>query len=164
MHHTAKQYTLVLKKTEVADLDLLFEFQKDPEAGFMAAFVHERWQDRDAYLEKWHRLLNDPAIDSRSVLVDGELAGSVGTWPLGEELQITYGVRRDFWGRGIATRALKQFLELASARPLFGRVAFDNSASVSVLTKCGFRQIGMDRGYAHARGKEIDELVFVLDQ
>ncbi len=42
---------------------------------------------------------------------------------------ITYWIDRNFWGRGIATTALKKFLTIENTRPILGRVAFDNFAS-----------------------------------
>jgi len=41
-------------------------------------------------------------------------------------------------------------------------VAFDNYGSQKVLEKCGFLKIGSDSGYANARQKEIEELIFKL--
>ncbi|MGY3201486.1 GNAT family N-acetyltransferase [Streptomyces sp. TE5632] len=43
------------------------------------------------------------------------------------------------------------------------RAAADNTGSVRVLEKCGFEVVGEDRGFANARGAEIDELVLRLD-
>jgi RimJ/RimL family protein N-acetyltransferase len=35
--------------------------------------------------------------------------------------------------------------------------------SQRVLEKCGFRRVGEGRGFANARGEEIDEVLFRLD-
>ena len=76
--------------------------------------------------------------------------------------EVTYWLGREFWGRGIATAALQAFLQVDSRRPLRGRAAADNVASIRVLEKCGFVRIGTDRGYANARRAEIDEVVMEL--
>jgi RimJ/RimL family protein N-acetyltransferase len=76
---------------------------------------------------------------------------------------VSYWLGRPFWGRGIASRALALFLELVQERPLFARAAKDNIASVRVLQKSGFIIKGEDRGFAHARGEEIAELLLRLD-
>jgi RimJ/RimL family protein N-acetyltransferase len=47
-------------------------------------------------------------------------------------------------------------------RPLHARAAADNIASVRVLEKCGFVVTGHDRGFANARGTEIDEVLLTL--
>jgi RimJ/RimL family protein N-acetyltransferase len=53
-------------------------------------------------------------------------------------------------------------LELVPDRPLRGRAAADNGASIRVLEKCGFVVTGHERGFANARGEEIDEVVLTL--
>jgi RimJ/RimL family protein N-acetyltransferase len=158
-----EQPSITLGETEVGDLDALFTFQSDEEAGYMAAFVNENWQDKDAYLAKWNKLLADESIKIRTVLLDDKVIGSVLIWQLMGEPQISYGLGREFWNRGIVTEALQQFLAIFPERPLFGRAAFDNIASIKVMTKCGFKKINEETSYAHARGKEITEVVFVLE-
>jgi ribosomal-protein-alanine N-acetyltransferase len=57
---------------------------------------------------------------------------------------------------------LQAFLKIEKARPLFGRVAFDNYGSQKVLDKCGFVKIGTDKGFANARQTEIEEFIYKL--
>lgn len=38
----------------------------------------------------------------------------------------------------------------------------DNAGSIRVLEKCGFQVAAESKGFANARGEEIDELVLVL--
>jgi hypothetical protein len=47
-------------------------------------------------------------------------------------------------------------------RPLYARAARDNFASLRVLEKCGFWIVGYERGFACARGEEIEEVVLEL--
>ncbi len=49
-----------------------------------------------------------------------------------------YWLGREYWGKGIATRALSLFLDQVTARPLYAYVAKHNLASIRVLQKCGF--------------------------
>lgn len=156
-------HNITLRKTKEADLPQLFIFQADEQAAQMAAFVNENYLDEEIYMAKWKKLLADPSVNIYTILYDGKVAGSVSTYLMDGEPQITYGVGRDYWGKGIATEALRQFLLLSTRRPLYGRVAFDNQRSAKVLTNCGFVQTGTDSYYAHARGAEIGELVFRLD-
>ena len=48
-------------------------------------------------------------------------------------------------------------------RPLYGRAAADNLGSLRVLEKCGFVRVGSERGFASARGEEIEEVILRLD-
>jgi RimJ/RimL family protein N-acetyltransferase len=161
--NTIKDPSVTLRETEVNDLDAFFTFQCDEEAGYMAAFVNEKWQDKEAYMAKWRLLLADETIKIRTILVDNKVAGNVSIWLLMGEPQIAYGLGKEFWNKGIITRAVQQFLTIFPERPLFGRAAFDNIASIKVLTKCGFKKINEETTYAHARGKEITEVVYVLE-
>ena len=67
------------------------------------------------------------------------------------------------WGRGIATRALREFLQLEATRPLYAHAASDKAASIRVSTKCGFFIVGEGRGFAHGRNEETDEFVLRLE-
>jgi RimJ/RimL family protein N-acetyltransferase len=147
-----------------SDLDVLFEFQLDPEANWMAAFAAADPGDREAYVAKWTRLVAEAPLPIRTIVVDGEIVGSIFCWR-DEALpapEVSYWIGREHWGKGIATRALALFLEEVTERPLLGRAARDNVASLRVLEKCGFRIVGEDRGFANARGEEVDELILEL--
>lgn len=151
-----------LRQTEESDLELFFQFQLDKEAGYLAAFMPKDPTDKDVYLEKYTKHLHDPAINMRTILVDDTIVGSIAKFEIEGDTEITYWIDRNFWGKGIATTALKKFLTIENARPIFGRVAFDNLGSLKVLEKCGFVKIGADKGFANARQKEIEEFIYKL--
>jgi RimJ/RimL family protein N-acetyltransferase len=90
------------------------------------------------------------------------VAGSVLCHAWGGEPEISYWLGREYWGKGIASQGLALFLEVVTVRPLTARVAKDNIASIRVLEKNGFELSGDGRWYSNARGKEIEELVWVL--
>jgi RimJ/RimL family protein N-acetyltransferase len=145
-----------------ADLPLLFEWERDPEANYMAAFTAKDPADRAAYMAKWTRLLSDDTIIKKTILVDGRVVGTIAKFELFGKPNVTYWIGREFWGRGFATEALSLFLREVTTRPLYASAAKDNVASLRVLEKCGFRIIGFEKGYANARGKEIDEALLEL--
>lgn len=155
-------YTIRLRQTEKSDLEFLFQFQLDEEANYLAAFTSKDPTDKEAYLEKYTKIINDPTVNNQTILVDENIAGSIAKFVIEEDAEITYWIDRNFWGRGIATAALENFLVVEKARPLFGRAAFDNFGSQKVLEKCGFVKIGTDQGYACARQKEIEEFIYRL--
>jgi RimJ/RimL family protein N-acetyltransferase len=153
-----------LRPVRPSDLDVLFEFQRDPEANRMAAFAAADPNDREAYVAKWTRILAESSLPTRAIVVDGEIVGSVFCWrdeALGIP-EVSYWIGKDHWGKGIATQALALLLDEVTERPLRARAARDNVASLRVLEKCGFRVVGEDRGFANARGEEVDELVLEL--
>ena len=151
-----------LVPTEKSDLELFFQFQLDEEANRLAAFTAKDPTDKAAYLEKYTKHLNNPTINMQTILVDETIAGSIAKFEMAGDAEITYWIDRNLWGKGVATAALENFLFIENARPIFGRVAFDNLGSQKVLEKCGFVRIGADRGFANARQKEIEEFIYKL--
>ncbi|PWV48338.1 GNAT family N-acetyltransferase [Chitinophaga sp. S165] len=151
------------RKTQQSDLEFFFQFQLDKEAIYLAAFTPKDPTNKEAYFEKYTRHLNDPTINMQTILVDETIAGSIAKFVMEGDAEITYWIDKKFWGQGIATTALKYLLTVESARPIFGRVAFDNFGSQKVLEKCGFIRIGEDRGFANARGAEIEEFIYKLE-
>jgi RimJ/RimL family protein N-acetyltransferase len=155
---------VLLREVEASDLDVLFEQQLDPEARLMAAFTAADPADRHAFDARWSRIRGDDSSLARTIVADGEIAGSILRWrdPALPGAEVTYWLGREHWGRGIATAALERFLELAPERPIFGRCAADNVASRRVLEKNGFVVEAEERGFANARGSEIDEFLLRL--
>ena len=153
---------IALRPVEDADLDALFDQMRDPEAVTMAAFTVEDPDDRDAFDAHMARVLNSPGITHRAVTCDGQLVGSIASFPSGDETEVTYWIDRSAWGRGVASRALELLLELVPVRPLHARAASDNIASLRVLQKAGFVITGTDTGYANARHGEIEETILRL--
>jgi RimJ/RimL family protein N-acetyltransferase len=151
-----------LTETEKDDLNAFFQFQLDKEANYLAAFTSKDPNDKTAYIEKYTRFLADPTINMRTIKVNGEIAGSVAKFVVENDAEITYWIDRKFWGQGIATTALKDFLKIEQIRPIYGRVAFDNYGSQKVLEKCGLVEIGKEKGFANARQTEIEEYIYKL--
>ncbi len=153
---------LTLRPTTLADLEILFRFQLDPEANFMAAFTAKDMDKKETYISKYTRFLDNPTINNQTILLDGLVVGSIARFIMEGDAEITYWIDKFYWGRGVATVALQQFLLLETTRPLFARAAFDNTGSQRVLEKCGFFKIGEDKGFALARQAETVEYIFKL--
>jgi ribosomal-protein-alanine N-acetyltransferase len=156
--------TITLSKTTIEDLNVLFQFQRDEKANYLAAFTSKDPNDKAAYIEKYSKFLNDPTKNTRTIKANGEIVGSIAAFVIENDAEITYWIDRKFWGKGIATAAVKDFLRIEPRRPLYGRVAFDNYGSQRVLEKCGFVKIGNEKGFANARRAEIEEYVYKLSE
>ena len=153
---------VTLRQSEISDLELFFQFQLDEKANYLAAFTSKDPSDKATYIEKYTKHFNDPAINNMTILVDETIAGSIAKFVIEGDAEITYWIDKNFWGKGIATEALKKFMTIENIRPIFARVAFDNFGSQKVLEKCGFVKIGSDKGFANARQEEIEEYIFKL--
>jgi len=157
-----KTTDIKLRPTEVADLEILFLFQTDQEAGYLAAFMPKDPTDKPAYISKYTKLLSNPTVNNQTIVVNDVIVGHVAKFVMQDDAEITYWIDKKFWGQGIATKALHKFLLIEPARPIFGRVAFDNFGSQKVLEKCGFEKVGTDKGFANARQTEVEEFIYKL--
>lgn len=153
---------ITLRKTVAADLEHFFLFQLDEEANHLAAFTSKDPTDKAAYLEKYNKCIQDPTINMCTILVDDVIVGSIAKFEIEGQAEVTYWIDKKYWGQGIATQALKALLANEKARPVRGRVAFDNPRSQKVLENCGFVRVGSDSGFANARHAEIEEFIYML--
>ena len=85
------------------------------------------------------------------VFIDANLNEAVGSGgfrglPNGGRVEIGYGVAECYRGRGYATLAVRQLVDLAMADPevheVFAETAVTNPASRRVVEKAGFRHVG----------------------
>ncbi|MGB8840693.1 MAG: GNAT family N-acetyltransferase [Aliidongia sp.] len=155
-------YELRLRAVLPGDLPLFYGHHLDMAARLMVAFAAKVPEDYEAFAAKWARNLADPNTLIRTIEVDGEIAGNVSKFPQFDKPSIGYWLGRKFWGRKIATRAVQAFLPAIPDRPLCARVAKDNVGSLRVLAHCGFAIVGEDKGFAEARGQEIEEFILEL--
>ncbi|GAB3736392.1 GNAT family N-acetyltransferase [Amycolatopsis oliviviridis] len=153
---------VALRPVEDSDLDALFDQMRDPESVRMAAFIARDPEDREAFDAHMAKLRASQDIVLRAVTGDGLFLGTVGSFVVEGDAEVTYWIDRSAWGRGIATQALALLLDIVKVRPLYARAASDNLGSLRVLQKAGFTIIGTENSYAAARDAEIEETVLRL--
>jgi RimJ/RimL family protein N-acetyltransferase len=147
-----------LRDIEPNDLHIFYEQQLDADATRMAAFPA---RDRAAFEAHWAtKILGNPAAVNQTILLDGQVAGNIGSWPQDGVRFVGYWIGKEHWGKGVATRALAAFLHLVTERPLHARVARHNVGSIRVLEKCGFILERQESG--EVAGKDVAELVLFL--
>ena len=128
-----------LREVIESDLPILFEHQADPVANEMAAFPA---RDRDAFMAHWAKILLDEFNITKTILYNGEVAGTVMCFVLEGKREVGYWIGREYWGKGIATMAVAELLKFVVTRPLHGYLAKHNIGSRRVLEKCGFTLVG----------------------
>ena len=145
-----------LRNIEPNDLPIFYEQQLDPDATRMAEFPS---RDRASFDAHWERsILGNPDAVIQTILVDGEVAGNIGSWPQDGARLVGYWIGKEYWGKGVATRALAAFLHLVTDRPLHAHVVQHNVGSICVLKKCGF---SLEEN-GEVAGDGVVELVLVL--
>ena len=108
-----------------------------------------------AFDARWKKILNSSQNTNRTVVAEGQVAGHISCYPHGENMEVTYWLGREFWGRGLAIQALNRMLHLVVDRTTSGRLR--------VLQKCGFNIIGKNKDFANGRGEDTEEYILRLD-
>lgn len=124
-----------LRDVTPEDIEIFFHHQADPASSTMAA-VGAR--DHDGHVAHWNKSLAPVTTAAKTILFQEEVAGHCVSWVVDDRRYVGYWIDRRLWGWGIATEALKQFLEIVMERPLIATVAPHNGASLRVLEKMGF--------------------------
>ena len=155
-----------LRDVVEADLEFLLAYQNDPEAVRRSRFTP---RPRDAFMAHWKsKILGDSTVFVQTVTVDGEPAGSIVAWWEGEQGEqgeqgvggrrfVGYWLGRPYWGRGVGSLALGLFLRRETNRPLYADPFAENTASVRLLEKHGFRRTGT------VRHGDNEHILLVLD-
>ncbi len=143
-----------------SDLPIFFEQQLDPAAAQMAALPS---RGREAFMAHWVRIMADDSILIKAILFNDSVAGNIVCFDQLGEREVGYWLGKEYWGKGIATQALTEFLDYIDTRPLSAHVAKHNIASRRVLEKCGFIISGEDSFFSQALGKNVEEYILILD-
>ena len=133
-----------LREVRASDIESFYLQQADPESAAMAAFTS---RDRATSFARWSEIMANPEITARAIVVGDKVAGHVVSWEDAGHRELGYWVGREFWGRGVGTAAVGQFLELVTERPLEAWVAPTNIGSMRVLEKNGFAFDRDEEGY-----------------
>jgi RimJ/RimL family protein N-acetyltransferase len=149
---------VLLRDVQESDLTVFFEQQLDPEASRMAAFPS---RGRDAFMAHWAKIMADETTTLQTVVFHGGVAGNMVSWEQSGERSVGYWFGKEYWGQGIASAALAQFLQHVTTRPLHAHVAKHYLASIRVLQKCGFTVSGEAR-FSDADGEQGEEFILTL--
>jgi RimJ/RimL family protein N-acetyltransferase len=111
--------------------------------------------------------ISTTALDSSrnpyAVELDGRLVACVSYWPHEPGgIEVGYWVGRDFWGKGICTKALALLLasdQFPARTDVFAKVMAQNFGSQRVLEKCGFSFL--QTGSVCKAGNEIEAKFYV---
>ena len=120
---------------------------------------------------KWIMYLHEQGAAATEFAIEagGEVIGSVG-FRIQKDMErhsaeIGYWLGQDYWGRGIATEALRTLTEYAFSRyeyllRIYAYVFEWNTASMRVLEKCGYEREGWLRKSTIKDGKVIDQALY----
>lgn len=156
---SAKSNVISLRDVIESDLPIFYEQQLDPEATQMAAFPS---RDRDAFMAHWAKIMVNEYVTLKTILFEEHIAGNVVSWEQSGEQEVGYWLGKEYWGKGIATQALAEFLGYLKIRPLVAHVSKHNIGSLHVLQKCGFTITGENK-FPEENGLVIEEYLLKLE-
>jgi ribosomal-protein-alanine N-acetyltransferase len=124
--------------------------------------------DTDAEALAWLNIfMNSPthfAIETDDDGVVGGIGGSRLKHERAHAITVGYWLGNAFWGRGIATEALRAFADDVFAFPdvlrIESSVYSPNVGSIRVLEKAGFEREGVQRCAIIRNGETLDNLLF----
>ncbi|WP_137223053.1 GNAT family N-acetyltransferase [Shewanella sp. MEBiC00475] len=135
---------IYLRPVTEVDLAILFEFEHDPIANKMADFPARK---RKAFYQHWHQnIFADEQAMAQGIWLDNVLVGNVLSWvndELSTEVEpevrlMGYWIGREYWGQGIATKAVKMFLQQYISSPVYAYIDEHNQGSLKVAQSNGF--------------------------
>lgn len=147
---------LLLRPWRINDVELLFEYAKDPEVGTAAGWPpHKNIEESKMIIEKI--LMNDQtwAIELKN---SGQMIGCIGYikessghMKMGEsEVEVGYWIGRPMWGNGYASEALAALIgfcfDTLHCDTIWGSHFLDNHKSARVMQKCGFKEVCIQNG------------------
>lgn len=129
------------------------------------------WPYQPHHARDW---LTRPAGDDHALLIEAHdlgpaprLVGGIGLHWEEDGLQLGYWLTPAAWGRGYASEAGRQMVEVArhalGQRRLAADHHLDNPASGKVLRKLGFCETGRAVRPCVARNREVESVEFTLD-
>lgn len=105
-----------------------------------------------------------------AIILDEKPIGSIGlhlqTDILRKNAEIGYWIGEPYWGKGIASNAIKQIIEYGFQNMdivrIFARIFGTNIASQKVVEKCGFILEGKYEKTLYKNDEFLDELIYAV--
>lgn len=159
----SSSWKIQLRRVEPRDLGRLYEIQAQPEGNELAG---TKPRTREAFFAVWDKHLTDPDINGWVIELESndvaEVVGSIARFVADGHDCVGYWLAQEHWGKGIASRALEQFLALEPRRPLHATAAKNNAASRKILERGGFECVGFRFGEETERYLAREIVDFVL--
>ncbi len=160
-----------LRKWSLADKEGLTELCNAVDRTFLSDRLPNPYTDENA--DWWLNMVTkSEGIDGtfRAIVVDGKIVGSISIERKADiyrlDGELGYMLMRDYWNRGLMSRAVGQVCEIAIKELGLNRITANvfhpNLASQRVLLKNGFTQEGIMRNAAIKSENIYDILIFGL--
>ncbi|WP_218354036.1 GNAT family N-acetyltransferase [Alteromonas lipotrueiana] len=130
----------MLRNFRMEDAKSLVRLLNDSDVSKWTSNIPYPYTENDAisWLENLHSTVRKP----HAIEINNKLVGCVSFWEYdSESIEIGYWIGKEFWGKGIATKALQNLFiqpSFPKNKNIVAKVATQNIASQRVLEKCRF--------------------------
>ena len=139
---------LIIRKFTPEDLETLIELRSDPEVNVYLGGT--RMQNPQAIEKRFQVYIDSYRQNGFGVCAviwkeTGEMIGWSGLMPLEgtSEIEVGYGMKKEFWGKGIGLECARAWLEYGFNRAGLERIVAvaypENTGSWRIMEKCGMK-------------------------
>lgn len=152
-----------LRQFKTSDTNKLIAFLNTPEVTqYITSAIPQPYTKDDAqwWVENTYMSETIKAIEFNGTLV-GCISATIGENEYNRSAEIGYWIAQEYWNKGIATQAVKQFgdalIQNTNIVRLFVSVVSTNGASIRVLEKNGYTLDGVLVNASYKNGQFFDE-------
>lgn len=163
---------IILREKQESDIPDFFRYYSDPEVSkFILCEIPQTLEEATRELRYWRGVFyqNDGIYFAIADKITNQMIGSIGLTSHNtyqSRIEISYDLAKEYWRRGISTRALnvvlKYAFEVLRVNRVEASVSCDNIASKNLLLKCGFVLEGILRQHRYHRGRYVDVYFFSM--
>lgn len=158
--------TVILRDFSKKDIEAIHLLLNDADvARYLSSKIPFPYTIEDA---KWWVATGSKQGINKAIEFQGKFVGVVGAVPGAFEYErsaeIGYWLGKEYWGHGIAVRALTQMTDLVFSSTnivrLYATVCAPNTASARVLEKCGYYRESVQKNAIYKHGELFDAYVY----
>jgi ribosomal-protein-alanine N-acetyltransferase len=156
----------VLREQTLEDAADFLEYFADPQVSkHIVSFIPQTVEEARSEIRYWINVFsyNDGIYFAIARKSDNKMIGSVGVSGVNRNhnrIEASYDLAKEYWGKGIMSKALKAVIKYAFEEMQINRIEAyampENVASQKVLEKCGFHFEGILRQHRFHKGEYVD--------
>lgn len=162
----------ILREQTMYDVEDFYQYYTDPEVNeCIVSDIPRSLEEAKAELKYWIDVFynNSGIYFGIAKKCDNKLIGSIGITSINRvhnRAEISYDLAKEYWQKGVMTKALKKLLEYAFMAIKINRLEAyalkENVASRKLLTKCNFNLEGELKQHRRHKGVYKDIGIFSL--
>lgn len=163
---------VILREKQETDIPDFFRYYCDPEVcKFILCEIPQSLEESGRELRYWRSVFyqNDGIYFAIADKKTNQMIGSIGLTSHNtyqSRIELSYDLAKEYWRRGIATRAIevvvKYAFETLGVNRIEASVSCANEPSKNLLLKCGFTLEGTLRQHRYHHGQYVDVYFFSM--